>query len=121
MSPLLKKPLVILFAFVLVNNLQAQVSTQTNHTQKTTSSYKKQTIRYKLTEAKDHTYGYNIFLNDTLFVHQPVIPCIAGNKGFKTKADAKKVAFLVIDKIRKGLIPPTVTIPEMEKLKIDLR
>ena len=41
-----------------------------------------------------------------------------GNEGFKTKADAEKVAQLVIDKIRKGEMPPTVTIKEMKKLKV---
>ena len=41
-----------------------------------------------------------------------------GNEGFKTKADASKVAQLVIGKIKKGEMPPTVTIEEMQKLKV---
>jgi hypothetical protein len=55
-----------------------------------------------------------------LFIHQPVIPCIAGNKGFKTKADAKKIAVLVIQKIRNKIIPPSVSVTEMKKLGVSL-
>lgn len=78
-------------------------------------------LRYKLISSDSYGYGYDIFVGNTLYVHQPVIPCIAGNKGFKTKADAIKVANLIIEKIRKGIIPPSVTISEMEKLRIDMR
>jgi len=41
-----------------------------------------------------------------------------GNKVCKTKADASKVSQLVIGKIKKGEMPPTVTIEEMQKLKV---
>ena len=41
-----------------------------------------------------------------------------GNEGFKTKADAEKVAQLVITKIKKGEMPPTVSVEEMKKLKV---
>jgi hypothetical protein len=97
-------------------HLPKQLPAQKN----TTSSYKTQTISYKLIEAKNHTYGFNVFVNDTLFIHQPVIPCIAGNKGFKTKADAKKIAVLVIQKIRNKIIPPSVSMTEMKKLGVSL-
>ena len=53
-----------------------------------------------------------------MLIHQPVIPGLPGNKGFKTKPDAEKVAKLVIEKIRKGQMPPTVTTEEMKKLKV---
>jgi hypothetical protein len=78
-------------------------------------------LKYKLIRSDSYGYGYNIFVGNTLYVHQPVIPCLAGNRGFKTKADARKVASLIIEKIRKGIIPPSVTISEMEKLRIDMR
>jgi hypothetical protein len=41
-----------------------------------------------------------------------------GNEGFKTKADAEKVAKLVIDKIKRGEMPPTVSVEEMKKLQV---
>jgi hypothetical protein len=82
---------------------------------------KKQQVTYKLIQAEGQGFGYEIFVDNHLFIHQPVIPCVAGNKGFRTTGDARKTALLVISKIRKGLIPPSVTVSEMQKLGIDLR
>jgi len=53
-----------------------------------------------------------------LMIHQSSAPGLPGNEGFKTKADAEKVAKLVISKIKKGEMPPTVSIEEMKKLKV---
>lgn len=50
-------------------------------------------------------------------IHQPAIPGIPGNEGFKTKEAAQKVADLVVNKIKKGEMPPSVTIEELKKLK----
>lgn len=51
-------------------------------------------------------------------VHQASIPGMSGNKGFATKKDATKVAELVIEKMQKGIMPPTVTKEELQKLKL---
>lgn len=52
------------------------------------------------------------------FVYQPHIPGISGNEGFKSKEDAEKVAKLVVSKIRRNIIPPTVTLEELKALKV---
>ena len=49
-------------------------------------------------------------------IHQTSAPGLPGNEGFKTKTDAEKVAQLVIDKIEKGEMPPTISIDEIKKL-----
>ena len=59
-----------------------------------------------------------MYADGRLIIHQNIIPAMPGNEGFKTKADASKVAQLVIGKIKKGEMPPTVTIEEMKKLKV---
>lgn len=111
--------LIILLAFLSISCFEKIHAQQVSSpSEKLSPSYKKQTITYKLIEANNHTYGYNIFINDTLFIHQPVIPCLAGNKGFKTKADAKKVAALVIEKIGKHMVPPSVSVTEMKMLGV---
>jgi hypothetical protein len=58
-------------------------------------------------------YGYDLSVNSKLFVHQPNIPAIAGNKGFPSKQCAHRVASLVIQKIKKNQIPPTLTFDEV--------
>jgi len=76
------------------------------------------TLTYKIIDAPNHTFGYNVLANGRLMIQQKSIPAMPGNEGFKTKADAEKVAQLVIGKIKKGEMPPTVSIEEMQKLNV---
>jgi hypothetical protein len=59
-----------------------------------------------------------VYAEGRLMIHQTSAPGLPGNEGFKTKADAEKVALLVIDKIEKGEMPPTISIEEMKKLNV---
>ena len=83
-----------------------------------TSAYANTKLTYKVIDAPKHTYGYDVFADGRLMIHQTSAPALPGSEGFKTKEDATKVALLVIDKIRKGEMPPTITIEEMQKLKV---
>lgn len=65
-------------------------------------------------------WGYNIYRNKKLFIHQPHIPAISGNKGFVSKTDADKIAQLVISKIHKNIIPPDISLHELDSLKIKI-
>lgn len=77
-----------------------------------------QKIFFQIIQVRGQTYGYDIFINGRMFVHQTSIPCYPGMDGFRKKNDAEKVAQLVISKIRKGVMPPTVTKPELETLGV---
>ena len=72
----------------------------------------------KLIPTDAGTYGYEIYSNNKLLIRQVNIPGYPGNKGFKRKADAQKVAKLVIQKLSKGIMPPTVEKKEMDKLHV---
>ena len=73
---------------------------------------------YKIIDAPNHTYGYDVLADGRLIIHQKSIPAMPGNEGFRTQANASKVAQLVTGKIKKGEMPPTVTIDEMKKLNV---
>jgi hypothetical protein len=73
---------------------------------------------YKIISAPHNTFGYDIYSEGSLIIHQNSIPGLPGDKGFTTKAKAEKVAKLVIDKLSAGEMPPTVSIEELKKLKI---
>src|SRR4030095_7914138 len=75
-------------------------------------------LSYKVIDAPKQTYGYDIFVYGTLRIHQTSAPALPGNEGFRTKEAATKVALLVVDKIKKGERPPTISIDEMKKLKV---
>ena len=81
-------------------------------------AYANTKLTYKIIDAPNHTFCYDVYADARLLIHQTSIPAMPGNEGFKTKADASKVAQLLIDKIKNGEMPPTVTIEEMQKLKV---
>src|SRR6476659_6054575 len=65
-----------------------------------TSAYANTKLTYKIIDAPNHTYGYDVLAGGRLAIHQKSMPAMPGNEGFKTKADASKVAQLVIGKIK---------------------
>lgn len=98
------------------------LNAQTQSEQKTAfsldKSSKSKNITAKIIPSINNTWGYDILVGNKLTIHQLNIPAIPGNEGFKTKKSAQKVADLVISKMKKGEMPPSVTIEEMKKLKI---
>ncbi len=63
-------------------------------------------------------YGYNILMDGKLYVHQPHIPAVPGNKGFASVSDAKKAGALIKYKVEHHIMPPSVTVEELDSLKI---
>ncbi len=61
-------------------------------------------------------FGYDILIYDALYVHQPHIPAINGSRGFKTKEQATKAAEFVIYKIRNNIMPPSLSVEELDSL-----
>jgi hypothetical protein len=60
-------------------------------------------------------WGYDILVNDTLFIHQEYVPVIAGKKSFLKKEQAEQTARLIINKMKGGQLP-TVTTFELEQI-----
>ena len=75
-------------------------------------------LTFTIIDAPNHTYGYDVFADGRLLIHQTSVPALPGNEGFQTKEEATKVALLVIEKINKGEMPPTISIDEMTKLNV---
>jgi hypothetical protein len=62
-----------------------------------------------------HGWGYDILVNDKVFIHQELIPAVQGQTGFKTKTQAEQAARLIINKMESGQLP-TVTTFELEPI-----
>jgi hypothetical protein len=73
---------------------------------------------YIIIEGNQNGFGYDIIAQGKVIIHQPYIPAISGNKGFRTKEDAQKIAQLVIYKLNKNIIPPSVTKKELDSLQL---
>jgi len=82
------------------------------------SAYANTKLTYKIIDTPKHTYGYDVFADGRLMIHQTSAPALPGNEGFKTREDATKVALLVIEKIKKDEMPPTISIDEIKKLNV---
>jgi Domain of unknown function (DUF4907) len=63
-------------------------------------------------------YGYDILIDGKPYVHQPHIPAVAGNRSFTSEKDARMAAELVAYKIRNNIMPPGVTVEELDSLGI---
>jgi len=63
-------------------------------------------------------WGYNILVNDTVYIHQNYIPGVPGIHPFTTEEDAQKVGNFVAGKLRKRKAFPTVYPKELDSLGI---
>ena len=108
----------VFFILFMCLGAAAQVKPVTEEGQNKKSLGTKAILSYKIITAEQNTFGYDILQNDKPFVHQPSIPGLPGNRGFIKRDDAEKCAELVIYKINKNILPPTVTKQEMDSLKI---
>ena len=72
----------------------------------------------RIISAEGGTFGYEIVNDGRPLIRQANIPGMPGNSGFKTDADARKVAETVISKLKKGEMPPTVSEEELKHLNI---
>lgn len=120
------KKINLLFCFFLLGfNLYSQETKKVPQQAKQNSTSDKIEIKTYRTdelipfEGKvEKGWGYDIYKSDAKYIHQPTIPAINGNHSFKTEADAKKVAGLMVKKIRNNISPPTIEIKELDSLGI---
>ncbi len=64
-------------------------------------------------------YGYMILNGDQPLIKQDFIPVVAGKKTFPSAKDARLVADLVMDKMRKGA-SPVLVLQELHDLNIPI-
>jgi hypothetical protein len=110
----------LLFSVVVFISFQNASAQQTNTSSTPQMKSTAQNYTYKIIDAANKTFGYAIYADGKLFINQPSIPGLPGNNGFKTKKEAIKIALLVIAKIKRGEMPPSITKEEMKKEGITL-
>ncbi|MBC9932585.1 DUF4907 domain-containing protein [Chitinophaga qingshengii] len=62
-------------------------------------------------------WGYKVMADNHPYIYQDVIPGIAGNRPFRSKADAQRVGQAVLEKMMAHRIP-TVTLTELIKMQV---
>jgi hypothetical protein len=63
----------------------------------------------------DGGWGYDVLVNKKLYIHQPYIPAVEGQRPFRDKRSARKTGKLVIRKLRNHKIP-SVTKEELKEI-----
>lgn len=76
-------------------------------------------IRIQTFQNEDQSWGYDVYLNEKRYIHQPHQPAVGGKIGFKTEEQAQQVAAFVEEKIRKGIMPPSVTQEEVRSVTME--
>ncbi len=64
------------------------------------------------------SYGFDIYQEGKMMIHQNSIPAIQGNKGFSTEEEAKVVGALMLYRISNGIMPPSITISDLDSLGV---
>ena len=91
---------------------------ETNQKAINDNPYKDSDLTYKIIPSENNTFGYDILISGRAMIHQPSVPGLPGNEGFKREERARKVAELVIKKIRNNEMPPSVSLSEMNDLNV---
>lgn len=89
----------------LLNKIPRSLSEKTN-------------FSYKLIPSGENTFGYDVFANNVLILHQQQMPGKAEGIGFSSKEDASKVAQRVILKLEHPITQPVVSTTEFQLLGI---
>lgn len=120
----IKLVMLLLMQCLTVGVLSAQAPSIVEQTDKNPtqspdgSAYVNSNLTYNIIDAPNNTFGYDVFVDGKLLIHQLNIPAMPGVEGFKTKEDAIKVAELVMSKIGLGEMPPTVSTEELKNIGI---
>ncbi len=65
--------------------------------------------------AEANTWGFEIYADGKRLIRQLSIPALPGNRGFATQELARKAGGLMVDKLRQGQMPPSLTKEELQK------
>ena len=59
-------------------------------------------------------WGYEVYVDNKLYIKQENIPGVSGFQYFKTKEDALKIGNLIVEKMKHGKKFPAVSLEELK-------
>ncbi len=62
-------------------------------------------------------WGYDVFTNDSVYIHQEYIPAIEGRKSFQSEEEANAIGRLVISKMKYSKFP-VISLHELDSCEI---
>ena len=110
------------------NNSTASDSTakQQANTAPKAPNFNSENLEVKTYEVKDSTsgksfgWGYDLYVDGHLAIHQPILPGVAGNSSFSSEAQAKMIGTFALNKMKNTGSLPTISIQELDSLGINI-
>lgn len=118
MSNIKKAAFVVILVGVIVGGALYLDKNKNSPSTSEPNPYANSLIETKTFQNEDSTWGYDVLIDGHIYVHQPSVPAVGGSAGFTSEADAKKVALLVVSKIKQNILPPSVTPEELKELGV---
>lgn len=75
-------------------------------------------LSLKITNSEHGGFGFEILQGTSTLIIQPHIPAVQGMKGFDTKEQAAIIGNYMIYKINNGIMPPSISIQDLDSLEI---
>jgi Domain of unknown function (DUF4907) len=112
----------VLFLFVFMTTLLLSCTSKEQQIENT-SGAKKQSVPIDKsvtisTFEVNGGWGYDILINDTIYIHQNHVPAVNGMFVFASESEAFRVADVIAEKIHNNVIPPTINQDEMQALGV---
>ena len=63
-------------------------------------------------------WGYDIYADGALYIHQPHVPAVPGNNGFQSEQKAETTGNFAVYKIRNNIMPPSISVEELDSLGV---
>lgn len=101
-----------------VGNTPSNSSSETKNPKDENKPISKSNWSYKVTFISEGNWGYQLFDGATMVINQSSIPSIPGVNGFDSREKADKTAKHIIQKLEKGIFPPTVDRQELDSLGV---
>ncbi len=74
-------------------------------------------ITHRIIDAPNGTFGYEILSGGQAIILQTSVPGKQGLSGFQTIEEAERVAAVVIEKLKNGEMPPTLSAEELNTIQ----
>lgn len=105
-------------------NQQELSSVSESATTPSTPTFSSDNLEVKTYEVKDTTsgkslgWGYDLYVDGHLTIHQPILPGVAGNISFSSQEEAKRTGTFALDKMKKSGGLPTISVQELDSLGV---
>lgn len=113
----MNKSLIICFAVLIIADSFSGCNQTTSPPEENSTLVQDSVLNFRVYKVDDG-WAYEIVHEGQIIIRQNYIPAIEGRKAFKDSLMAHKTASLIIHKIRKNIMPPSVSISELDSLGI---